>query len=105
MASIQKTTRGYQAQIKLSGVRDSAVFQTKREAVLWAAQHETAIKDNGGRPAGELHSLRDALRRYAQEVSPLKRGARWEQFRLKAFESYTLYVVCHAYRHAGGRDM
>jgi len=34
--------------------------------------------------------LREALRRYAAEVSPLKRGARWEQLRLKAFENYKL---------------
>jgi len=74
----------------MQGVRDSAVFSTKREAVLWAAQRETMIKDNAGKPAGELHSLRDALRRYANEVSPLKRGARWEQLRLRAFESYAL---------------
>jgi len=86
MASIQKTTKGYRAQIKLAGVRDSAIFKTKREAVLWAAQRETVIKDNDGKPAGELHCLRDALRRYAREVSPLKCGVRWEQLRLGSFE-------------------
>jgi len=90
MASIQKVAKGYRAQIKMQGVRDSAIFSTKREAVLWAAQRETIIKDNAGKPAGELHSLRDALRRYAKEVSPLKRGARWEQLRLRAFEGYRL---------------
>jgi|GEM_PF-4980238 len=81
MASIQKVTKGYRAQVKTLGVRDSAVFSTKREAVLWAAQRETVIKDNAGKPAGELHSLRDALRRYSKEVSPHKRGARWEQLK------------------------
>jgi integrase len=31
--------------------------------------------------------LRDALRRYAEEVSPSKRGERWEVIRLQAFET------------------
>jgi len=90
MASIQRCAKGYRVQIKMQGVRDSAVFSIKREAVLWAAQRETAIKDNAGKPAGELHSLRDAMRRYAKEVSLLKRGARFEQLRLTAFENYKL---------------
>jgi len=90
MASIQKVARGYRAQIKMQGVRDSALFPTRREAVLWAAQRETIIKEHAGKPAGELCSLRDALRRYAREVSPKKRGALWERLRLNAFESYRL---------------
>lgn len=94
MASIQKTAKGYRAQIKMSlpghdkPVRDSQVFPTRREAQEWAARRETEIRNENSLPAGELHSLRDAMRRYAEEVSPTKRGWRWEHIRLAAFEGY-----------------
>lgn len=90
MASIQKTAKGYRAQIKLQGVRDSKVFPTKREAIEWANRRETEIRDSKTTPLGEQHTLRDALRKYGNEVSPTKRGERWEQIRLAAFEDYPL---------------
>ncbi|MBO9329243.1 tyrosine-type recombinase/integrase [Achromobacter xylosoxidans] len=90
MASIQKTASGYRAQIKLSGVRDSQVFPTRREAAAWAAKREAEIRDRATKPAGDLHTLRDALRKYSDEVSPQRKGERWEQVRLSAFESYEL---------------
>jgi integrase len=88
MASIQKTAKGYRAQISIKGIRDSKVFPTKREAVDWANRRELELRDD--RPAGDTHSLRDAMRKYANEVSPHKRGERWEQVRLAAFEGYLL---------------
>lgn len=90
MASIQKTSKGYRAQIKLLGVRDSKVFRTRREATEWAAKREAQIRDTKETPQGERHTLLDALRRYADEVSPTKRGARWEAIRLTAFERMNL---------------
>jgi len=86
MASIQKTANGYRAQIKIAGVRDSKVLPTRREASLWAVRRESEIRDNLSKPAGELNTLQQALQRYAKEVSPTKRGRRWEQIRLMAFE-------------------
>lgn len=88
MASIQKTVKGYRAQIKLAG--DSDTFPTRREAVEWAARREAEIRDHATKPAGELHTLRQALRKYSDEVSPHRKGERWEQVRLAAFESYKL---------------
>jgi integrase len=90
MASIQKTAKGYRAQIKLASQRDSQVFPTKREAVEWAAKRESEIRDHAYKPAGDLHTLRQALRKYSDEVSPHRRGERWEQIRLAAFEGYLL---------------
>lgn len=90
MASIQKTAKGYRAQLYVKGTRDSQVFPTKREAVEWAARRESEIRDSTTKPLGEQHTLRDALRKYAEEVSPTKRGARWEEVRLAAFEGYKL---------------
>ncbi|EJO27772.1 site-specific integrase [Achromobacter marplatensis] len=90
MASIQKTAKGYRAQIKLAGVRDSETFPTRREAVEWAARREAEIRDHATKPAGDLHTLRQALRKYSDEVSPHRKGEGWEQVRLSAFESYLL---------------
>jgi integrase len=94
MASIQKTAQGYRAQIKLrvhgDTVRDSGLFRTRREAVEWAADRERELKAERTTPPAMLHTLRQAMRRYAEEVSPEKRGAHWEKVRLAAFESYAL---------------
>lgn len=86
MASIQKTAKGYRAQVKTLGIRDSQVFPTRREAVEWGARRELQIKEGHSKHPGEIHTLRDALRRYGEEVSITKRGERWEQIRLAAFE-------------------
>lgn len=90
MASIQKTAKGYRVQVKLLGQRDSQVFPTRREAVEWGARREAEIRDKATKPAGDLHTLREALRKYSDEISPHRKGERWEQVRLAAFESYLL---------------
>lgn len=90
MASIQKTAKGYRAQIKKLGVRDSQVFPTRREAVEWAARRELEISTNKNTPEGERTTLRAVLRKYAEEISPTKRGEDKEIIRLAAFERYAL---------------
>lgn len=90
MASIQKTAKGYRAQISVKGGRDSKMFPTRREAVDWANRRELEMREATSKPPGEIHTLRQALRKYAEEVTPQKRGARWEEVRLAAFEGYLL---------------
>lgn len=90
MASIKKFDKGYRAQIKKLGVRDSQVFPTRREAAEWAARRESEIIMNKNTPKGDRTSLRLVLRQYAEEVSPTKRGKDKEIIRLKAFERYEL---------------
>jgi len=87
MASIQKHPSGYRAQVSVLGIRDSRIFKTKREAESWAARRETEIRSDR-KAASSRHTLRDALRRYAENESTTKRGERWEIIRLKAFESH-----------------
>jgi hypothetical protein len=60
--------------------------------VEWAANREAAIRDRATKPAGDLHTLREALRKYSDKVTPHKRGERWEQIRFAAFETYHLPV-------------
>lgn len=93
MASIQKHKSGWRVQISVLGVRESGVFKTKREAESWAARRETEIRDAPKVLAGSKHTLKDALRRYAENESTTKRGERWEILRLKAFESHNLPIT------------
>lgn len=92
MASIAKTAKGYRAQVKILGRRDSNTFRTKREAEAWASAREHEIRSGPKAPelAPELapkespKTLADAMTRYAEAVSPTHRGARWEFIRLQA---------------------
>ncbi|WP_349540413.1 site-specific integrase [Sagittula sp. NFXS13] len=63
------------------GVRRSKVWPTKRQAQDWAARQEYLIV-NGEKVATE-QSLSSLFDRYLREVSPGKRGHRWEIVRLE----------------------
>lgn len=97
MASIVRQPDGkYRAFIhmKLPGrekpYRQSKTFPTRREANIWAVDRERELRESISSDSLLKHTLRTALRRYADEVSPTKRGERWEQVRLSAFEGYVL---------------
>lgn len=85
MASIVSHRDGYRAQVYVKGQRDSATFRTKREAAAWASARETELRESAAKPAGDKHTLADALGRYREEVSPHKRGCRWEEVRIDKF--------------------
>ena len=84
MSSIQPTAKGYRAQVAIKGQRDSQTFATKREAQQWAAKREIELRTQAA-GAISTKTLSDAFRRYADEVSPKRRGWRWEHLRLDAF--------------------
>jgi integrase len=93
MATAKKTAQGtWRVQIEIRGVRESHTAPTKREADAWAARRSTEIRTAGPGRAGSTKTLRDALRRYAEEVSPTKRGERWELVRLAAYERQALPI-------------
>lgn len=81
MASIRRTKTGYRAEIARQGVRKSKVFATRKQAKDWAARVEYEIL-NGDQIAAQM-TLGEVFDRYAREVSPKKRGARWETIRLE----------------------
>ena len=84
MPSIRPSAKGYRVQVEVKGQRDSKTFATKREAQQWAAAREIELR---AQAAGTTTStLADAFRRYAEDVSPKRRGWRWEHTRLTAFE-------------------
>lgn len=87
MATPKKTAQGtWRVQIEIGGVRDSGTFDTKREADEWNARRTLELKADGKAGPGARKTLLDTLRRYADEVTPKKRGKAKELIRLMAFE-------------------
>ncbi|MGL0786509.1 tyrosine-type recombinase/integrase [Xanthomonas translucens] len=82
MASIRLRGATWRAELYKDGVRESASFATKRLAVAWAQQREAELV--GARLPD--HTVREALQRFAKEVSPKHRGERWEITRLRLLE-------------------
>ncbi len=83
MASYEKTPKGWRVQIARKGIRESRTFITKKAAELWAMERERAIID-GEVSRWPKKTLRDALDRYAEHVSPSKGTARSEVLRFAA---------------------
>lgn len=67
------------------GERVSKTFDTKAQAAAWASDFTSGH-------AGTNRTLDEALSRYAREVTPTKRGKRWEDVRIKAFRSGLPFV-------------
>lgn len=87
MATPIKTAQGtWRIQIEVRGQRDGGTFPTKREASEWAARRSTEMRAMATGQAAQIKTLADALHRYAEEVTPHKRGWSKELIRLKAFE-------------------
>lgn len=86
MAYISKYREKWRAQIQKMGVRESAVFDTKREAQAWALRKESelgATKGSRGRTFGA------AVAHYLETVSTDKRDAvDWERRR---FDDMTVF--------------
>lgn len=80
MASIQPHRGAWRVQVYVGGRRESRVCATRKEAAAWALEREAEL---GGKRLPDK-SFKDALERYAREVSPLHRGERWEILRLNA---------------------
>lgn len=87
MATPKKTEQGtWRVQIDVRGVRESFTGKTRREAADWQARRRTELLAVLTGKAGTVKTLQEALRKYADEVSPTKRGEKKEVIRLKAFE-------------------
>jgi integrase len=86
MATPKKTTQGtWRVQIDVLGQRESGTKPTRREAQEWADKRSTELRALGSGKAGTVKTLKDALERYANEVSPTHRGEKWEIVRLAAY--------------------
>jgi hypothetical protein len=98
MATIRKRGSSWQVQAHRDGFPPlTKTFSTKADASEWARHKErqldraklpTTIRDSKGVTVADLR------RRYEQEVTPSKRGARFEQSRLRQ-------LLCHDIAKAG----
>jgi len=85
MGSIRKRNNKFQAQVRREGVSPvSKTFSKKKDATVWVRGLEARID------AGETHvvapkaiTLGDLLKRYSEEITPLKKGRDPELRRLK----------------------
>jgi integrase len=92
MASIKKRGDSWKAEVCKKGVRKSASFATKAEAQSWANKTETELSSlsNGNIPD---KTCGDLLEKYAQEITPMKRGARWEANRIVVFRRMKISTI------------
>jgi len=79
MASITKRGTRFRAEIRQQGRYFSKTFPTKREAAAWVLSVEADL-DALDVPRSETMGM--AMEKYSKEVSPSKKGCRWEQIRL-----------------------
>src|SRR5688572_8969465 len=94
MATIRKRGTAWHVQIRRAGYPPlSRSFQSKADATVWARDREGAI-DRSELPATtrELKSVTvgDLLTRYGETVTPTKRGAGPEQYRLRVLRAHPL---------------
>lgn len=89
MASIQRRGTSWRAEIYKDGRRESNTLPTKAQAVQWALMREAEL--TGARLPE--NTVKDALRRYANEVAPKHKGAKWELARLGLLERDQLSLV------------
>ena len=84
MAAFQRRGNAWRVQVRLRGHALSATFDTREEARAWAAAQEARIEAGAKAKDGRAAFLTpaDLFRRYRDEVSPGKRGGRWEAIRL-----------------------
>lgn len=97
MASIRKRSSSWQVQVRRDGFPPlSKTFSSKADAVAWAREKERAIdlaeipttlRDLKGITVGDL------LLRYEQSVTPAKRGANVEQYRLRTLRSHSIASI------------
>jgi integrase len=100
MASIRKRGSAWQARVTRKGFpSETQTFKSRIEAERWCRTVETSM-DEGSfvspRPAQEL-LFADLLARYRETVTPTKRGAKEEVFRLKAIERTRMAQLAVAY--------
>jgi hypothetical protein len=88
MAAIRKRSGGWQARVQRKGFNEkSKTFINKNDAIAWARLIESEM-DRGlylNRTEAENTTLGELLNRYLLEVTPQKKGATVETYRIKAW--------------------
>lgn len=88
MASIRKRGKKWRVEIRTKSFYQTKSFLHKETALKWARDIEVSIEREAS--TGGLKLLSDAIRRYLKEVTPKKKGARWERVRLNKFLTHPI---------------
>lgn len=89
MATFRKRGTSWHAQVRRNGAPSlTRSFASKADAEAWArkAEHDIYAGHLPERRTGHGLRLREVLERYLREVTPLKRGAASEVYRIKALQ-------------------
>ena len=84
MATFRKRGNAWRVEICKHGIRKSGTFDTKAQAAAWAMQVEGEIENGFKGIVSSDKTVHDVLKRYREEITPTKRGARWEELRLRS---------------------
>lgn len=93
MATIVQRSGKYCVRIRVKGYKAlSKTFNTKKSAQVWALVTEDSIKRGTYifNDAPPIPTLRQALERYAKEITPLKKGAKQERVVLNSFRTLSI---------------
>ena len=82
MATITQRNGKWRVQVRLKGISRSRTFERATDAKAWAARMESQIMDGiqGNAPRNTVFG--DIAQRYLKEITPSKRGAREEAYRI-----------------------
>lgn len=95
MATYQKRGRSWRAIVRKKSTETTTsvtkTFDTKTEAVKWATAMEAQIDEGktvehareAAKAEASAPSMASLMDRYSDQISPTKRGTRWEQIRLR----------------------
>lgn len=88
MATYQQRGSSWRVQVRVRGSSLSKTLDTHEEARTWAAGQEAKLLAGAKVRNGEavFMTVADLFDRYAKEVSPTKRGERWEVIRLEMLQ-------------------
>jgi len=81
MASIRKRGDKWLAEVRIGKFYKAKSFYSKLDAQSWAIEQERARGRETNQPV--IKTLSQAYDRYAKEISPTHKGARWEEIRLE----------------------
>jgi integrase len=88
---IREHKDGYQAQVKHKQYRASKVFPNKGMAQTWATEQLKEFKRIAFAGHDDRHPVAALFERYAENVSPTKKGSRWEILRLRSLSENKLF--------------
>ena len=93
MASFKTLENGrVRAFLCVNGQRRNKTFTNKQKAKSWVREIEYQLEQQENDGVKEIFTLGQLFRKYAREVSPSKKGERWEIIRLNHLETFKAFA-------------